>query len=388
MSDFLYDADYDITPIRLEREKLGRNPDRDWAIPVDDRIQSVEPTTQLTDSEKTVVIGGIKFTLIGRGNLDLYRTSVYYTSLGKMWAAYRSNSECGFWRLLIRTNTGYNKQVFRGNYDYVQQTLLHLDLQNFINNIYDKLPPNSIPPDLPPCMSLSNERLDDAKNLYIKANMYNEFKINHEMIDDPSRNSEVKPFNFLLNQPYKNDQLVCGDKNNYLLFFLEAFSKLLYNNYTIRGYGKVQYHEFGLENRMLGIGDIYCIILDKIEDGTYQEDASPSTVKLYCYACKIFKTAKKYSSFQYQLNNICSKDMHVMPLLCTTDDVKITPAGIYSQYINCGAFICKIFDYHQQCLNSEHTQCTESYTYIGHRYDMLFPYKFLREAILSDCKPP
>jgi len=384
-----YDEGYDINPIQSEREKLGRDPDRDWTIPVDDRKPLVEPTTPLTDSEKTILIGGIEFTLIGRGHYGQNgRETVYYTSHGKMWAAYRSNSECGFWRLLIRTDLGQIQQTFfKGHYDYVQQTFIHLDLQKFINDMYYKLPPDSIPPDLPPCMSFSNERLDAELNPSIKADMYNEYKINHEMIDDPKRNIEVRPFNYLLNQPYDPERLVCGDKNDYLHFFLEVFSKLLYNSYSIRGYAKVQYHEFGLAGTMLGIGDIYCVILDKIQGGTYQDAASPSTVKLYCYACKIFKTPKSFDL--YPVIDICSKDMHIMPLLCITEKVQITPAGIYSQYINCGAFICKIFEYKQQCIYNEFgQQCTKKYNYIGHRYDMLFPYKFLREAILSDCTPP
>lgn len=386
-----YDDFYDISPVQGERKKLGRDPVRDWAINVDDRKPSVEPTTPLTDSEKMAIIGGIEFTLIGRGHWGKSdRETVYYTSLGKMWAAYRSNSECEFWRLLIRANTTENN-FYKGNYDYIQQTFIHLDLQKFINDMYYKLQPHSKPHDLPPCMSFNIASTMDADldehNAYDIAQMYIELKQNHEMIDDPNRNIEVKPFNYLLNQSYEPERLVCGDKNDYLHFFLDAFSKLLYNNYSIRGYAKVQYHEFGLDGTMLGIGDIYCIILDKIEDGTYQDARSPSTVKLYCYACKIFKTPKSID--MYSTDDICSKDMHVMPLLCTTEHVKITPAGIYSQYINCGAFICKIFDYTQQCIYTEMgQQCTEKYNYIGHRYDMLFPYKFLREAILSDCSPP
>jgi len=51
--------------------------------------------------------------------------------------------------------------------------------------------------------------------------------------------------------------------------------------------------------------------------------------------------------------------------------------GTYSKYVYLGGYICKIFEYNEQCnRNEQGLDCKYGkYTYIGDRYKELYPYK-------------
>ena len=74
-----------------------------------------------------------------------------------------------------------------------------------------------------------------------------------------------------------------------------------------------------------------------------------------------------------------------IPILLTTADVTITNYGTYSNYIPSGFYICKMLEYIHQCSlkENQYTRCSEEYTYIGNRYQRLFPFK-----LYSGPKPP
>jgi hypothetical protein len=61
------------------------------------------------------------------------------------------------------------------------------------------------------------------------------------------------------------------------------------------------------------------------------------------------------------------------PVYLTTSDA-ITSYGLYSKFIPSGNYICKILDYYENCLPYENTICSDTYRYIGHIYDGIYPY--------------
>jgi hypothetical protein len=333
------------------------------------KTQRIKRRPKHSPDEFSISIDGIEFLILGR---DIYKSSdepretVTYTlkSDPQFWySAYRSNSEIGFWRLMYLDYFGFDK----GDNDYVQQTFIHLKLQSFINDIYDKLP----------------QKPYFTRTIYGQDNKDNKFDgLTIKMaIDDHTRHIKVAPFDFLLKQ---KDNYKCGKSMFNLNEKLEAFSKILYNNYSIKCYKEViSNYYFEFQRLIVGNGNVYCIILEKRENGTMQDENTPSVVYLYCLLCNLEQTSITYSLINKTLEDICAKNLHVMPLLCTKDDAHILPSGLYSHYINCGGYICKLFDYKQQCSMNEAKQlgCSKQYNYIGYRFEFLFPYKFLMDTI-------
>jgi hypothetical protein len=107
------------------------------------------------------------------------------------------------------------------------------------------------------------------------------------------------------------------------------------------------------------------------------------------YACVVkmreIQTLSAFRNSRENITRICGKDLHIMPFFLTTADSSINCFGTYTKYIPCGAFICKLFDYsdgyhklsgYKQCTPTEFARnhCTSTYSYIGDRYDNIFPF--------------
>jgi hypothetical protein len=124
-------------------------------------VQTIEST------ELQIIIGEYFFTLISyhsndldnRGSVKIISRLIHSTET-ETFFVYRSKSELGFWRLC-----SYNKELvnlFKGDNDYVQQTFIHLDLQNFIDKNL-----NNIPIDEHLLCSYDNEEMNDIINEHI-----------------------------------------------------------------------------------------------------------------------------------------------------------------------------------------------------------------------------
>ena len=89
-----------------------------------------------------IIINGIKFTLLEKLNIDnIVVISSELNSRTIQFKVYPSTSELGLWRLCL--NPTSNNYKYKGDnkskFDYIQTTLIHLDLQRFINDNLHKL---------------------------------------------------------------------------------------------------------------------------------------------------------------------------------------------------------------------------------------------------------
>ena len=109
---------------------------------------AANPTTIIPKVEFKKKIDNFTFILLSKQKDDRYNyVIVNIEEIGKTYKYYSSNSELGLWRLcLIRAenNMFYKGTDFNINnslvkHDYVQNTLIHLELQDFINQNFDKL---------------------------------------------------------------------------------------------------------------------------------------------------------------------------------------------------------------------------------------------------------
>jgi len=153
------------------------------------------------------------------------------------------------------------------------------------------------------------------------------------------------------------------------------------------------HHENEFKETLHSSGNIYRIELTRKE--ILDENAKTNTIYLFFLLTSLFNCTES-TRFFTNINRICKKTTHIMPILLT-NNIKINELGLYQNYIMTGAYICKLFDYfsrkyietkqnpsynslYDQCTDDEITNgsCTQDYSYIGDRYDTLFPYKQLK----------
>jgi hypothetical protein len=375
MSNFLSDDELPPqSPLRLSHyhyQELDTSLSED-ELPPPPPLSSMRRVTNIIVPQDTlintiekpyIIINGIKFTLIEKISIDnIVVISSEINSHNIQFKVYPSTSELGLWRLCLNTKDN-DRYKYKGNYelkfDYIQTTLIHLDLQRFINDNLHKL---------------------SLKKNYVMAPCNEKNGIIKEIIDDQSRIIwNHPPFN-----TYYDKQ--CGLITNPEIVkdFSEEFKReynIDLNSITIiiPNYSNIFEEIFHIT------GDIFSIQLNrKIPNIEYNETNS---VILYYFKSKINKL--RTNEYEEQINNICGLDTHIMPFLLTPFDTRCNVLGLYTKYISTGAFICKLFDYSsdttKQCTDQENAwgKCTRKYSYIGLRYQNIFPFN---EIIAHNCR--
>jgi hypothetical protein len=247
------------------------------------------------------------------------------------FAVYRSVSELGIFRLCLFSFGQY----FKGSYDYVQQTFIHIELQKFINNNYDRIPIIVIPSNI-----CSNDWLALADH-----------------IDDTERKLSIEPFKSYY------DSHKCGEKIHDTTNMLNKFSEQLEKIYTVVD-NPLQLYEYSKQDE----NNNYKIIINKIILKN-----SKNEIILYYGICTICK----FDSTYFTENSECKFRNMYIPVFITNDE-SISIYGTYNKYILAGNYICKFFDYHQQCDISDRSKCTTTYSLIGDRYNNLFPFNKIK----------
>ena len=287
---------------------------------------------------------------------------------------YPSNSELGVWRLCSYRDD----YIYKGNtitsddytYDYVQSTLIHLQLQLYINEHIYSLPLEQMP-------------------------IYPDYTLYKDIISSPSRQIHLSPFidfqNIIqcgeLNSPHEsNIRKMFGNIPNYPSTLIAAFANQLEEQYsidfssiTIEGpYSNMFQYVIQIE------GVVKSIIL-------FNRDQK---VKLYFLELQFIEKIdprindKLTPEMKTNIHTLCAIPVHFMPFLLTLPDATCNEFGLYTTYIPCGSFICKLFDYSSekfvQCSKQEMVcgQVTPLYSYIGSRYN-IFPFVSLMEKSMS-----
>ena len=332
--------------------------------PIDD--DNDLPPKSISNSENdplSIIINGIKFTLIEKLNIDnIVVISSEINNRTIQFKVYPSTSELGLWRLCLNTKRD-NRHKYKGDsklkFDYIQTTLIHLELQRFINENLHKLP---------------------LRRIYLLTPCYEKDDGIKEMVDDQSRIIwNHAPFNKYYDKP-------CGVITQ--LNIIKEFSEEFKHEYEIDLTSKIMVipnYTNVFENIFQITGHIFSVQLNrKTPNIDYNETNS---VILYYLKTKVNKL--QTNEYPEQINNICSIDTHIMPFLLTPTDTQCSELGLYTKYISTGAFICKLFDYSsdntKQCTDEENAwgKCTKKYSYIGLRYQHIFPFN---EIIDNECK--
>jgi hypothetical protein len=274
-------------------------------------------------------------------NEELIKLDSDHSDQVNKFSVYLSKSDLGCFRLCLLGLQGYIK----GEYDYIQQTFIHIELQKFIYECLNNL-----------------KKSEDIEFCNINGDNYNK-KI-FDNINRKNRLLRIEPF-FTYNENYK-----CGEDNKYdntlIISELNSFSKSLEELYSCE-YKDNQLlfsHTVNDETNNY-ILDFFKIKLKLKQKSEYKYI---DNIILYYYNVKI----KKFKS--QELPN----EMSIfLPLFLTLDD-KITEFGTFNTYILAGNYICKLFDYTEQCSKDLSTyKCFGGYSLIGDRYSNIFPFNII-----------
>ena len=259
----------------------------------------------------------------------------------KKFIVYQSLSEVGLWRLFY-----YNKslkQLYKGNNDYVQQTMINFNLQNHLDHYFLHC----------------NKSCNSDFEIYFKEFERDRLQIK-KYIDEPKRQIKISPFidNSQFNECFKMN-------NPRMMLELLKFSGDLNRNYNYSEPIKINNI-----NKLINIDE------DKTTamlNGTIQstiltpKDTNFDKVLLYFI---------NYNLDIVTNNDTRMKDIHIKdyyaPLILLEND-NITEFGIYDNYVSSGAYICKILDYIAQCPKGSDI-CSKHYAFIGDLYNSIYPY--------------
>ena len=263
------------------------------------------------------------------------------------FAVYLSNSDLGCFRLCFR----YNKRsdYEKGN-DYIQSSFIHLKLQKFIHEILNNL----------------NESED-----YFCFEEMEYIKIVGEHIRTETREINKEPF-------ITNSSLFkCGQENKEeyvdIIHELNIFSNNLKNLYNINFESNELISNIIINNDK----NVYNLQFYKVllTLKTKNDDYHHNIILYYCNA-KITKFMEKIFNEAIYIN---------IPVFLTTETHdKITKFGTFEKYILAGNYICKIFDYRNQCSSNNPNYCRDDYILIGDKYDNIFPLLEINESFNVD----
>ena len=320
------------------------------------------------------------------------------SGLGTMFWIYQSNSELGIWRfcsritddIMYKGTDGF--RIINGkrvNYemDYIQNTLIHITLQQYVNKFLLQIPEFKLLPQGNFAENRKLKEIDLDNNPIIKCNNINEIDF-RGLISGNTRMIMENPFFKLQNS------FPCGKLNptksdiHNLNKFSEKFEELYEFFDKETPFEFVADHEFVFSENIKVVGKIYKMLLIRKTPLINSEGDSISHtngVILHFMVINLQHCKQDRSpTLNTNISNICKKNLHFMPFSLTAND-NINKFGLFESYIMAGAYICKLFDYWSdpnfQCLVEEIDagKCSVNYAYIGNRYDKLFPFNKIKD---------
>lgn len=262
----------------------------------------------------------------------------------KKFSVYLSFSELGCFRLCLLRSGYYEKGLF----DYIQQTFIHIKLQEFIHDNYKELKVTNH-------IEFCNDNDNDFKKYRPK--------LNH--INDEERIIKLEPF---LNY---HEKFQCGNDIQYSETIINneliSFSKILEKKYTCKEQDNIYIFTHAVNNAE----NDYKLKYYKIN--FIEKDKNNTDILLYYYIVKIKKFKNK---------ELPESEIFYVPLFLTTNDHEITEFGTSNKYIIAGNYICKLFDYTTQCskdIKLDTQQCFGTYVLIGNRYNDIFPFNKIKD---------
>lgn len=312
---------------------------------------------------------------------------------------YPSQSEAGMWRLcfILDGKDQFDKMVtLDGRGDYVQSTLIAIELQMFINEHVESIPIYNTPTGVfydQLSQGIALQGLPYSEKIHMmNCPLFNEAEYPELALRAREIRTNIDPFNKISGIPCgisqikvksadgksEKSQITIGRINNFLKIFSKSFRslynmenpELMYPNYT-SSMSKV--------SPIITIyGDIYSVILVSKNQTIYSDLREIKLIFL-------------------RTNNITGgtrvtqeRPHYYMPIALIPRYSGCNKYGVYSRYIPAGIYVCKLFEYNTQCSVEElrNNSCSNPYVFIGDRYSTLFPYAEIEDYLSRPPPPP
>jgi hypothetical protein len=332
----------------------------------------------------SVEIDGITFRVISYNpEANMGKNRIVYESSApgrepELYAAYRSRSEMGFWRLGL----GY-ESMEKGYVDYVQASFIHLDLQKYFNTIIQTIP-------IPPATNSVESLSIPEKIQYVKDNeAMNRIPLPGCRYSKKGKEDNIR--NHL--NDYKTRLIEIEELRPYIR---ERCSSTKVHEESFK-----EFSDFIESSPLFDVESVELIY----PDYTFAFESSSEKLEFQAdiYCCNFTSNAKLYFmkyDLTLELNYTPVRPPFIVtgnfaPLMFTPKTATITEFGTYSHYIMGGAYICKIFDYNHPSQITRKEQKSmfafDKYTYVGNRYTNLYPYKYMQlkeDRTLIFVRPP
>ena len=282
----------------------------------------------------SIALGNYLFRLIewnpsftaGHGRCTLSSTNLSTTATTTFYV-YPSQSELGTWRLWMELTTNGQRAAYKGTKDYVQQTMIHAELQRFLHAQVHTIPVAA---------SATTYNAEETKN----------------HIDAAERQIVLCA-----------ECATCGDKRtNQPRSIISAANKLQ---------------------------DLFSLPMDRAPTHMYAYEYTYSNMEASCNIYEVVlvpKTTQQhtvrlcYIHYNLYLNGVLFRRDQFMSLYITADSSSITQYGTLSEYASAGVNLCKMLEYHHQVDETVgYERIDETYIYFADTYQAVFPVSSLRE---------
>lgn len=333
--------------------------------------------------------------------------------------AYKSRSEMGFWREFVLSE-GLTPAYYKGalipitkemglpihqypqngrsfitGIDYLQMTFIHLELQKYFNANLEKLKEVDTYWEFKKYMDPWNpNNPKDRPRNDTEKEQYKFVKGIKSHINDAYRQEQIEPFHSYAKDLHNRCGIAMNTRDSRLLKFSKSVQATFPSpEDPVLVYKDYKFLDNSPPDSTTLTGDIYKIKLGSVvipapvfwsppplSPTMFHQPMRNSHKDVILYFMKYNLDVESTSgTAPLKLKN------KFIPILLTTTD-NITPYGLYSKYILAGNYICKVFDYTKQCLNTN-LKCTSTYSYIGAIYDKVYPYNHPKVLALIQASP-
>jgi hypothetical protein len=358
-------------------------------------MEEIETTKK--DDWLSIIIENIEFTLIYK--TTTYTNAVYEakynlppikeelsvvvkirsvnldTKVEELFWVYLSFSELGVWRFACYDRP--NSVSYDKGKEYVQATCINMDLQKHIHLCYDRLDeivsPHEDIINTPSRKQPGFESIID-QNINLSQKYISKYSF---IIHDSNREKYIFD--------KKNIPIKCGSTRSVteenVIHQIQSTSSYLEDNYVILSYEEIFRYNFVFR----GVINSENIVM-KV---TLKNKNTDETIILF-YKKMFFsklnsQIAPSGGTAMYDRNiDLITKDgnEHFVVILVIPGTSRCLNNSLYSEYIHLGIYVCKPFEY-TRTINLQTKQCTKDYSYVGYRYENIFPIKNIENTLSS-----
>ncbi len=325
------------------------------------------------------------------------------------FVVYSSQSELDLKRLFYMKDININ-HYYKGNNDYTQQTLIDLRLQKFICSVEDRLTyikfhdylyPREINEigvitddikdnidepkrilNIDPFINLFKNQCGVGQNINDTRpdkEIYDEIKLNLNKYSNQLESYfDIDNPKFLYS--YKKDIKVneLGNEIIVVYFLMSVFSVNLIDKHNEENKFILYFMIYDLCNFN------YISLYDNLENNGINDEDNYE---------KNYSFDSKYSN-SYIKNKKCKYRNYFAPISIVPYNGQITKYGLQDCFIKTGNYSCKPIEYNSQCTKYENNLYIigdTNYTFIGNRYNDLFPFNIIRQLYpetIENHRPP